>query len=227
MTNKKSFVLYNDQIELCDALTDQQAGKLLKAFFNYQNNKDVNLNKTLQLIFIPFKTTFDRDSKKYGEEVEKRRKAGKIGGLNKAKNLAKLASASDAKQKVANLADSVSVSVSDSVSVKDITSKEVIRKGDTSNILVNEVMKQFNDALEFSPTDKKPRFQAYNLVRRLQKIIKDNGKAVTDEVTLKAINSYFKWLVQQDWFEMVQTLDACRRKTDIFVRDFNLKGGKK
>ncbi|WP_230682008.1 hypothetical protein, partial [Streptococcus pneumoniae] len=62
-----------------------------------------------------------------------------------------------------------------------------------------------------------------NLVKRLQTIIKDNGKEANDEVSLKAISSYFKWLKKQEWFGMVQTLDVCRRKTDIFVHDYNLK----
>ena len=107
--------------------------------------------------------------------------------------------------------------------VEQDISKDISRKGDTSNILVNKVVQEFEEALGFKPTDKKPRFQAYNLVKRLQTIIKDNGKEANDEVSLKAISSYFKWLKKQEWFGMVQTLDACRRKTDIFVHDYNLK----
>ena len=109
---------------------------------------------------------------------------------------------------------------------KDIILKDNTQKRDNpikGDKLVNKVIEEFEEALGFKPTDRKPRYQAYNLVRRLQAIIKDNGKEANEEVSLKAINSYFKWLKKQDWFGMVQTLDTCRRKTDIFVHDYNLK----
>lgn len=114
---------------------------------------------------------------------------------------------------------------------KDRLGKDIILKDNTlkrdnpikGDVLVNKVIQEFEEALGFKPTDRKPRFQAYNLVKRLQTVIKDNGKEATEEVSLKAINSYFKWLKKQEWFGMVQTLDTCRRKTDIFVHDYNLK----
>lgn len=109
---------------------------------------------------------------------------------------------------------------------KNIILKDNTQKRDNpikGDVLVNKVIEEFEEALGFKPTDRKPRYQAYNLVRRLQSIIKDNGKEANEEVSLKAINSYFKWLKKQDWFGMVQTLDTCRRKTDIFVHDYNLK----
>lgn len=109
---------------------------------------------------------------------------------------------------------------------KDIILKDNTQKRDNpikGDKLVNKVIEEFEEALGFKPTDRKPRYQAYNLVRRLQAIIKDNGKEANEEVSLKAINSYFKWLKKQDWFGLVQTLDTCRRKTDIFVHDYNLK----
>lgn len=223
MSNKKSFVLYNDTYESIKGLNLKEKGSLLEAIFDYSiKNKTKKLSPTTEMAFSFIKQQLDRDTYKWIEIRKKRKLAGSKGGKMRVANQANATFAKQTKQDQANQA----VNVNANVNVTGITSKEVIRKGEPSkgNILVNTVMEEFKSILGFSPTDRKPRFQAYNLVRRLQRIIKDNGKTATDEITLKAIKSYFKWLQEQDWFEMVQTLDACRRKTDIFVRDFKLKG---
>lgn len=71
MTEKKSFVLYSDQEETFKSLTDRQAGQLIKAIFDYHRGKEVKLGKTLTLVFIPFKQTFERDLIKW-ENICKR-----------------------------------------------------------------------------------------------------------------------------------------------------------
>ncbi len=77
MADKKSFILYKDQKEIIDELSDEEAGKLFKAIYQYIDTKKVNLTGSLKLIFIPFRNSFDRDEKKYDEIVEKRSNAGK------------------------------------------------------------------------------------------------------------------------------------------------------
>lgn len=76
---KKSFILYSDQKEVIDELDDVQAGQLLKALYEYNSSGDIILTGALKLIFIPFKTAFDRDGKKWQNTSEKRREAGKKG----------------------------------------------------------------------------------------------------------------------------------------------------
>jgi len=74
---KKSFILYHDQKEVIDELSDEQAGKLFKAIYEYNVNKKIILNGALKLVFIPFKTAFDRDEDKWEDIINKRSEAGK------------------------------------------------------------------------------------------------------------------------------------------------------
>ena len=55
---KNSFILYHDQKEVIDELDDEQAGKLIKAIYEYNVNKKLTLTGALKLVFIPFKKFF-------------------------------------------------------------------------------------------------------------------------------------------------------------------------
>lgn len=70
---KKSFLIHKDSLSVVDELTDDQAGKLLKAIKNYQNGVDLELDQMTKIIFIPFKNQFDRDNEKYKKLCEKNR----------------------------------------------------------------------------------------------------------------------------------------------------------
>ena len=115
--NKNSFVLYKDQEEIFQAVTNEQAGKLIKAVFQYSRGEAPKLDATLSLVFISIKQTLKRDAAKWNETCKKRRDAGSLGGKARVANQA---NATFAKQNQANQADSVSVSVNDSVPVSDI-----------------------------------------------------------------------------------------------------------
>jgi uncharacterized phage protein (TIGR02220 family) len=63
---KKSILLYQDQKEVFDTLTDEQAGKLIKAIFQYQENGEFILaDPLLKIIMIPIRQAIDRNSDKY------------------------------------------------------------------------------------------------------------------------------------------------------------------
>ena len=71
MGKKDSFVLYTDQKAVIDKLSNEQAGKLIKAIYTYiETEKLPKLDMTLDLVITPFITTIDRDKKKY-EEISK------------------------------------------------------------------------------------------------------------------------------------------------------------
>lgn len=116
--NKKSFVLYTDIIHVFANLTDEESGKLIKHLLAYVN--DLNPippdNRIIQIAFEPIKLQLKRDLKHWESVINKRKDAGKLGGLAKA---------SKAKQDVANLAvnDNVNVTVNDTVNVNDIINK--------------------------------------------------------------------------------------------------------
>lgn len=117
--DKKSFVGYNDWESTFNLLTDEEAGKLIKHFFAYVNDKEPILDdRLLQISFEPIKLQLKRDLKKYETVRKKRSESGKKGGLKSAElkqNQAKEASASSAIENKANQAvtDTVTVNVND------------------------------------------------------------------------------------------------------------------
>ena len=120
---KNSFILYHDQKEIIDELDDEQAGKLFKAIYEYNVNKKITLKGALKIIFLPFKTAFDRNDNKWEDVIEKRSKAGKNHTGNQYTRKKELEQMEQVFQNGTN--GTVSVSVSDSVSVNDSVSVSV------------------------------------------------------------------------------------------------------
>ena len=72
---KDSFILYQEQKGIFDMLTDEEAGKLIKAIFEYENTGQLlELDKSLKIAFIPIKSTLDRNKEKYEKVVERNKK---------------------------------------------------------------------------------------------------------------------------------------------------------
>lgn len=74
MATKKGFLLLNNQIEIIETLTDEQAGQLLKAFYDYNLGKEIKLNGLMLTVFSNFKIVFDENEKKYQGTCEKNKK---------------------------------------------------------------------------------------------------------------------------------------------------------
>jgi hypothetical protein len=129
MQGKKSFVLYTDQREVFEELSDEQAGKLIKHIFGYVNDEDPETDdKFVRLAFLPIKTQLKRDLKIWDEKKHLRVEAGKKGGLAKASNARNdLANPSNAKNGLANLAVNVNgnVNVNDNVNVNGNVNKQI------------------------------------------------------------------------------------------------------
>lgn len=70
---KKSFILYQDQEETFDALTDERAGKLIKAIFDYTKGEQPKLSPGLSVVFISIKHSLNRDFEKWENIVERNR----------------------------------------------------------------------------------------------------------------------------------------------------------
>lgn len=82
---KKSFMLYIDTYEQWDMLTDEQAGILIKALFEYvQTGEKPEISDGMVKIAFSFiSAQIDRDNEKYQETCQKRADAGKKGGRPK------------------------------------------------------------------------------------------------------------------------------------------------
>lgn len=84
---RKSFIIHMDSLVVLDSLTDEQAGQLFKKIYDYNKLKEPNetqitqsVNQIIDLVFIPFKAQFDRDSAKYQAVCERNKKNGMMGG---------------------------------------------------------------------------------------------------------------------------------------------------
>ncbi len=111
---KKSFLLYLDTLEILNKLTDEQAGKLLKAFLAYHSGQDLNLDPMLDLVFFSFQAQFERDGVKYNNIVERNKSNGSKGGRPKNPVEPKKPSGLSGNPRKPKKADSVSVSGNDS-----------------------------------------------------------------------------------------------------------------
>jgi hypothetical protein len=115
MEGKKSFVLYTDQREVFEELSDEDAGKLIKHIFSYVNDENPETDdKLIRLAFLPIKTQLKRDLKMWDEKKHSRSEAGKKGGLAKSSNAKQsLAKPSNAINSLANVAVNVNGNVND------------------------------------------------------------------------------------------------------------------
>ena len=145
-TNKKSFVLYTDIIESIRLLDDTKAGELFKHILSYVNDENPTTNDVIiNLAFTPIKQSLKRDLIKYDTYINKQSENGKKGGRPKTQKTQPFIS----KPKKA---DSVSVSVSDSVSVNDNkiyipTIQEFLNHATTKLAYQNKDAQYYNHAL--------------------------------------------------------------------------------
>lgn len=132
---KKSFVLYSDLLPTIKKLVEKDrnnktnnAGELFLHLLEYvcDNNPEA-VNDTVDLMFEPIKTQLKRDLTKWEEKSPQRVEKARIAGLasaeaRKLKN--QLNSTTELKTELNTTKSTVSVSVSDSVTVDDILLKK-------------------------------------------------------------------------------------------------------
>lgn len=122
---KDSFIMYKDQKEIFNNLSDAQAGKLIKAVFEYVDTGQTKIDeKIIKMAFISIKQQIDRNDLKWQEIKEKRILAGRMGGISRALNHGQKLSSKSAenldiitssKQSQANQAVNVNVNVNDNI----------------------------------------------------------------------------------------------------------------
>lgn len=114
---KDSFILYTEQKEVIDKLSDEQAGKLIKAIYKYvETEKMPELDKLLDIVIIPFKQNLDRNKEKYNKISEIRAKAGAKGGKQKKQKQTKEINCNDNVNENVNENENDNVNDNDNVS---------------------------------------------------------------------------------------------------------------
>lgn len=130
----ESFVLFTEQKEILNKLSDEQAGKIFKAIFEYATNgeipKDIKDDLVLDIVFTTLKQTIDRNQEKWQEIKQKRSEAGKKHKGNQYTNNGtdknEMEQMEQMEQNGTNGTNNVSVSVNDNVSVSVSGSGSVI-----------------------------------------------------------------------------------------------------
>jgi hypothetical protein len=133
----KSFVVHKDSLNILEELTDEEAGKLIKAIFKYQvSGKVEKLERGLHFIFTGFVNQFKRDQEKYIHKCEVNRE-------NRAKQSSRIVTNDDESSRiVTNGTDKDSKKDSDSKKEKESNTdnkKEYIRK----NVIETAMIKSF------------------------------------------------------------------------------------
>ena len=136
MDGKNSFILYCDIGRHLELLSDEDAGLLFKGIVHYADTGEPpQLPPMAAMAFSFIRAQIDRDQEKWNTTREKRRAAGKSGGLKSGKSRqhgieAKEANASNPKQNEADEADNVNVTVpvNGNVPVTVIDNREKVDK---------------------------------------------------------------------------------------------------
>jgi len=114
--DKKSVLVYVDWISTFEELEDDEAGRLIKHFFRYVNDKNPDApDRLTKLVFEPIRQSLKRDLVKY-ETIRSKNKENAEKRWQQ-----KNATASDRTKEDANHADSVIVSDNDSDTDKELS----------------------------------------------------------------------------------------------------------
>ena len=70
--DKKSFILYNDQSDVVDLLSNEQAGILFKSLYKFSNGSSSEMpDLSTKIVFKSITSQIVRDTKKYIEKCKK------------------------------------------------------------------------------------------------------------------------------------------------------------
>ena len=192
MANERpGFLLYLNQKTIIDELTDEEAGILIKALYEYEGNKQVpKLNKMLKIIFLQFKNTLDNDAKKYEEKCAKNKE--NIDNYWKNKR----------KQSNTNEYECIQMNTNINKNIKNNTPKGVYgRVGLDDKPLFSEIISCFNKIGikedSFVKNKKEFHFKNTKINQELIQNILDNGytkENIFDVIYLK----YDQWIENND-----------------------------
>lgn len=80
MSKKRAFLLYDDQREAVNELSDEDAGKVLKAAYAYSAGEEPELTGEAKIAFRFIRVAMDRDMAAYQARCQKNSSNGKKGG---------------------------------------------------------------------------------------------------------------------------------------------------
>ena len=83
--NKETFIVFSEWEDNCEDLTDEEFGRLMRAFFKYAKNgvKPTFSDRAMRACWRPIQQATDRANEAYQAKCEKNRENGKKGGAPK------------------------------------------------------------------------------------------------------------------------------------------------
>lgn len=83
--DKKGFIMFLSFADIIQELTDEEAGKLLKAIMHHENGEEVDLgnDRLLKVAYTAITSDIDRQGEKWEKTRYARSEAGKLGGAPK------------------------------------------------------------------------------------------------------------------------------------------------
>lgn len=186
---QKSFLLHIDSLDILDDLKDNQIAEFTKAirYFHLNDELPEDLEAIVKIALKPIINQFKRDQEKWLATKEKRRAAGKRGGLKSGEvrqealkqNEANEANASTTKQNEAN--EAVTVTVNDTVTGNVNKKKEIEEAFDTFWKSYTPIITP--DGKCTSKGSRKPTLQAY------EKALKNNHSS---QMMLDGLKKYLE-----------------------------------
>ena len=182
---KNSFIMYKDQQKLFGQLTDEEAGKLIKAVFMYLDMGEINdgaidhylEDRMLSILFSTLIQQIDRDAEKYAQKCKKLRENGSKGGKVRAEN---------AKQLQAN----VSLNDNDNDNDNDSNIPSLNELSDWGNVYARENKLNSNECLSLA----QQAYEYYNMC------MKDMNKRTWVDSKGKTIKNW-KLKISRVWFK--------------------------
>ena len=168
---KKGFILYADQMELFEQLSDIKAGVLIKHVFKYVNDENpISKDMIINLAFTPIKQQLKRDLEHWESIRVERSKAGK-------------ASAEARKKKKQNSTNSTSVNFVQ----QNSTNSAVIVK-ETVNVKVNDIVnvKETINSFDFDY-----KIELTNYIKHLQESYDRSIGHMQIEQMIKMLDSWY------------------------------------
>ena len=174
---KKKVIVYTDWINQFKDLTDEEAGKLIKHFFEYVNDLNPTSDRLTELLFNPIKATLKRDLEAWESKQQTNKENGLKGGRpkkeitqNNPNNPVGFLKTQNNPQKGV----SVNVSVNDNVNNNNIDSRKLKFADSLKPFLDTYGKETLNDFYgywtEKGEKDKKMRFEkqtSFDIKRRL------------------------------------------------------------
>jgi len=195
-----------DLLSTVELMTDEEAGKLLKAIIDCVDGKPVSLNREILFAFTPIKNQLERDCKKYDDFVEKQRLNGKKGGRPANPKNPSLPKPTQANPK--NL-DTVNDNDNDTVTDNNKTPSQKYKYSDEDDSLARYIHRAI---LVMAPNAKPPNFPSWaNTIRLMRE---------SDKIPISEIRRIFDWANKDSfWSANILSPAKLREKfTDLSIK---------